>query len=141
MRATNFSMKSGIYFVVGGAQLDMHNDYDFTAFSYDVPTRSLLLTWRRRTIGEPTEVTLAVRDVTRLEVEPRRADLPFSEDDCLNGVAYVCDEDWGRGGFLTAGEPDDSWRWSFDFMSGAAIVVAAGTATLHLGPRAAEPRR
>jgi hypothetical protein len=33
MRATNFSVRSGIYFVVGGAQLDMHNDYDFAAFS------------------------------------------------------------------------------------------------------------
>jgi hypothetical protein len=72
MRATNFGVRSGICFVVEGAQLDMHNDYDFAALSYDVPTRSRHLVWRRRTVGQPAEVMLEIRDVTRATIPSSR---------------------------------------------------------------------
>ena len=135
MQATNFSVRAGIYFVLTGVQLDMHNDYDFTGFSYDVSSRALLLTWqrgtgRRVTLDQPGVVILEMREVASVEVRPRSAALPFTEDDCLNDVSYLADEDWGATAFQAAGEPDDAWRWVFGFMSGASIVVAAKTAML-----------
>ena len=139
MHATNFSVRAGIYFVLAGVQLDMHNDYDFTGFSYDVPARSLLLTWQRGsgkwvTLDQPGVVILEIREVASLEVRPRSAGVPFTEDNCLNDVSYLADEAWGRTAFQAAGEPDEAWRWCFGFMSGASIVVAAKSAMLRLGP-------
>ena len=83
---------------------------------------------------QPATVSLEIREVTSLELQPRTADVPFTEDDCLDNVAFLSDEAWGQEPFVRAGAPDDDWRWVFGFMSGAAIVVAAGTATLHVGP-------
>jgi hypothetical protein len=139
MHATNFSVRAGIYFVLAGVQLDMHNDYDFTGFSYDVPTRALLLTWqcgtgRWVTLDQPGVVILEIRKVVSLEVRPRSPVPRLSEDDCLNDVSYLADEEWGQTAFQAASEPDDAWRWSFGFMSGASIVVAAKSALLRLGP-------
>ena len=110
MHATNFSVRAGIYFVLAGVQLDMHNDYDFTGFSYDVSERSLLLTWQRGsgkwvTLDQPGVVILEIREVASLEMRPRSAGVPFTEDDCLNDVSYLADEAWGRTAFQGAGEP------------------------------------
>ena len=138
MHARNFSVRAGIYFVLTGAQLDMHSDYDFTGFSYDEPTHALRLTWQRVTGGavtldQPGVVTLEIRDVASLEVRPRGAAPAFAEKDCLNDVSYLADEAWGPTAFHAAGDPDDAWRWVFGFTSGASIVVAAKTAMLRLG--------
>ena len=50
--------------------------------------------------------------------------MPFTEDDCLSSFGYACDDDWRDGQFWVDSRPDESWRWSFLFMSGAEIQIA-----------------
>ena len=39
VRAANFQVESSIHFQQGGRDFDLHNDYDFIAFSYSVAER------------------------------------------------------------------------------------------------------
>ena len=140
MQPKHFSWSQGIYLHVGDQELDMHNHYDFLGVSYDVQARSVALSWRRGT-GDwvdpdlPLHVGIGMTGVHHFRVEPRDAALPFTEDDCLAGFGYDCDEDGADGPFWTDSPPDPAWRWSFEFQSGAEIVVGGEDAKVTLSGR------
>ncbi len=130
MKAINFKPVTSIELAFGEYEIDLHNVYLFTDFSYSVKSRILILKWIR---GEgkyvnqnwPHYIVLRIKDVDFFEVSPRDIDMPFSEDDCLEGIAYLTDEEWCNGPFWRDAEPDDNWKWVFQFMSGMSIIVGA----------------
>ena len=137
MRAENFSWSDSIYLVVEGQELDLHNCYDFQSFTHSIANRSVSLAWCRGA-GEwvdndlPTSICIEIFEVHYLRVRPRDPSMPFTEDDCLSSFGYDCDEDWADGQFWVEGNLDPNWRWSFEFQSGAEIVVGGERARVTL---------
>ncbi len=138
MRAVNFRVESSIYFAVDDLCFDLHNDYDFVGFSFDVAARRLALSWKLGSgewvkAGQARALRLEIDGVTRIEVKPRDPELPFSEDNCLAALGYIRDEACGQEGFWDDAAPEPAWPWVFSFQSGLVIIVGADTAQLHTG--------
>ena len=132
MKAKNFTVREAIYIVCGGRESDLHNWYAFRSFTYDVQTRELRLIWAKRDDDRilrehPSKLILAFQQVSSLEIQPRDPKLPFTEDDCLANIGYISKELGIPGVFASDKKPDDEWKWVFDFMSGAQVVMQAKT--------------
>ena len=126
-----------IYLTVGGANLDMHNDFDFVGFSYLVGSQTAKLTWRRGT-GDWVSSSLSslieieVLGVSYLATEPRNPEYPISEDDCLDCVSVVAAEDPTDACFTTSAPIPECWHHVFQFTSGFAIRLQADEALCRL---------
>ena len=143
--AEDFAWERSIYLVQDNTKFDLHNDFDFQSFSYDVENRTAVLVWSRGT-GEwvqsslPNVLRLEMTGITEVRISPRNPKIPFTEDNCLSSFGYASDDDWTDGQFWVDSRPDESWRWSFLFMSGAAIEIAGERAKallIHEAPDAA----
>jgi len=72
----------------------LHNNYTFQGFAFNVNSRELILNWVSGT-GEwipndnPGEITISASEVSILSISPRKQDVPYSEDGCLNCVMVV----------------------------------------------------
>lgn len=131
----DFEIVDGIYLVQSSYELDLHNNFNFVGLSYSVEDRTLLLSWRRSdgewvASGTPESVNVEFREVSEFRFMPRDAELPFTEDDCVNSFGYWVDEDWADGVIFTepSQNPDPVWLTAIDFMSGAVIAVQATSA-------------
>lgn len=131
----DFEIVDGIYLVQSSYKLDLHNNFDFLGLNYSVENRSLLLSWRRSdgdwvTPDTPESVKVEFCEVSEFRFNPRDAQLPFTEDDCVNSIGYWLDEDWAEGVVISepGKSPDQNWMTAIDFMSGAVIVVQATSA-------------
>ena len=131
----DFEISNAIYLVQSPHELDLHNNFDFLGLHYSVEGRTLLLRWRRSpgdwvACGTPAFVSIEFREVSEFRFEPRDAELPFTEDDCINTFGYRTDEEWADGVFDIAPTqtPDPKWLTAISFMSGAAIAVQAASA-------------
>lgn len=131
----DFEIVDGIYLVQSKYELDLHNNFDFLGLTYSVENRTLLLNWHRSD-GErvasrtPESVNVEFREVSEFRFMPRNAELPFTEDDCVNTFGYWVDEDWAEGVIMVepGQDSDPSWLTAIDFMSGAVIAVQASSA-------------
>lgn len=139
MRADNFAWKNSIYLQAEDLDLDIHNDYDFRRFSYEVEGRSVSLEWFRGS-GKwvdkklPKKIQLLMTGIDDLRVTPRDQEMPFTEDTCLSSFGYDCDEEWADGQFWVDNAPEPEWRWSFHFQSGMEIQVGGRNATVIITP-------
>lgn len=126
--AEDFAWERSIYLVQDNSKFDLHNDFDFQSFSYDVENRTVVLVWSRGT-GEwvqaslPNVLRLEMTGISEVRISPRDPKIPFTEDNCLSSFGYASDDDWTDGQFWVDSSPDKSWRWSFLFMSGAEIQI------------------
>ena len=133
MKTQNFSWSQGAYICANSQKLDLHNDYDFLGFTYDVEAQSVSLRWRRG-LGDwvdgdqPEKIRLSVFDVHYFKFVPRDPKMPRTEDKCLASFGYDSDEDGVDGQFWTVGPADPGWRWSLEFQSGAELVVGGSRA-------------
>ena len=135
----DFNIRNGIHLVQPPYELDLHNVYDFIGLHYSVEHRTLLLRWRRAQ-GEwiasdaPTAVSIEFQEVSEFRFLPRKTDLPFTEDDCVNAIGYWTDEDWADGVIIAEPGPDldPTWLTAIHFMSGATIVVQAVSANARI---------
>lgn len=135
----DFEIAGGIYLVHSKHELDLHNNFDFLGLNYSVEKRTLLLNWRR-TDGDwvasdtPEIVNVEFREVSEFRFMPRDAQLPFTEDDCINTFGYWVDEDWAEGVIIVepGQSPEPSWLTAIEFMSGATIAIQASSAHAHI---------
>ena len=80
----------------------------------------------------PLSVHIEFFNIHYLKIHPRDSEMPFTEDDCLASFGYDCDEDGLDGQFWMDGPADPTWRWSFEFQSGAEIVIGGERAVVTL---------
>lgn len=137
MRARNFTWRDSIYIRLGDEDYDLHNDFNFRRLTYDPAGQSLILEWELGTgdwvrKDQAKKILLRLQGVTSFSFKDRDPQLPFSEDDCLASFGYACDEEWVNGQFWTNNPPDEAWRWSFIFQSGAEIQVSGDAATIEI---------
>jgi hypothetical protein len=130
----DFEIRDGIYLSQSPYELDLHNDFDFTGLKYSIQHRRITLDWQRSDgdwvrPGTPATVSVEFREVSEFRFLPRDADLPFTEDDCLNTFGYWTEEDWADGVFVLEANqtPDPKWLTALEFMSGAVIAVQAAS--------------
>lgn len=136
MRLRDFELMS-IDLELGDAVYDLHNNFDFSGFSYDVPRRELVLRWVRSK-GEcvpadsPSQIVVTAHGVTYLAASPRSPEMPFSEDDCLNCVSVVGANQPAEESFITAEAPSPELHYVLQFMSGFTLRVQAEEATCRI---------
>lgn len=137
MHAINFTWHDPIHIRFDGQDYDLHNNFDFRQFTYDPNRQLLILDWELGNgdwipQGQPNRIRLRLKGVTQFSFRERNSEMPFSEDDCLASFGYDCDSDWTEGQFWTDKSPEDDWRWSFIFQSGAEIQVAGEAAVIEV---------
>ena len=137
MRSENLKWVGSVELLVGDIYLDLHNCFDFVSFQHDVRKRELTLIWRKGTgdwvdASLPGHLTICFYDVFHLAVRPRDAQMPFSEDDCLEDFGFYESGKTDKGPFFGVSEIDPNWLWSFAFQSRAEIVVGAQLAAATL---------
>ena len=113
---------------LGEEVYDLHNNFDFSGFSYTVATRELILRWLRGKgdwvpQDSPSEIVITVRKVSHLSVTARDAEMPYSEDDCLNCVSFVNANEATENSFMVSSPADPNLHYVFKFMSGFALRV------------------
>ena len=132
----NFKIVDGIYLVLEGYELDLHNNFDFTNLDYSVEHRRLVLNWQRSNgdwvrSDTPKALVIEFKEVSEFRFMPRDSEMPFTEDDCINSLGYWVDEDWAEGVIML--EPNQTaephWLTAIDFMSGAVLAVQAESAS------------
>ncbi|MBU2051403.1 MAG: hypothetical protein KKH61_20840, partial [Gammaproteobacteria bacterium] len=132
----NFKIVDGIYLVLEGYELDLHNNFDFTNLDYSVEHRRLVLNWQRSngdwvSSDTPKALVIEFKEVSEFRFMPRDSEIPFTEDDCINSLGYWVDEDWAEGVIMI--EPNQTaephWLTAIDFMSGAVLAVQAESAS------------
>jgi len=119
-----------IYLTLDGKSHDLHNDFDFRRFSYDLKERTLSLEWTRSSRDGPARLSpqaieVAMSGVSHFAASPRRHDLPYTEDDCLDCVSYVEPSASVEESFTTEAPLEDQWHFAFQFMSGLVLRVQA----------------
>jgi hypothetical protein len=138
VRAVNFQIESSIYLQHGGRDFDLHNDYDFIAFSYSLAERMVELSWARSPGDRvrrdmPARLMLSCRGVTHFSATGRDPEMPFTEDDCLSALSFALADGSFEHTFVASSVSeafDFSWHWLFSFMSGFTLRVAGESAHL-----------
>jgi len=121
---------------IDGQVYDLHNNFIFRGFSYDIASRELVLRWSGGK-GEwippdnPSEIVITARRVSHLSVVARDAEMPYSEDDCLNCVSFVNANEATENSFTVSSPADPNLHYVFQFMSGFALRVQAEEALCH----------
>lgn len=104
MKLINFVLKDQIYLVQGDLELDLHNDYDFIEYKYDVVRRNAILKWKKTkgdwvVKGIPGYIKIEISEIFYFSVTPRSPEVPYTEDVCLDDVSFETDEEWADGPF------------------------------------------
>ena len=130
---SNYKIVNGIYLVQASHELDLHNYFNFTGLNYSVEERKLILSWvrsKREGVSSdlPKSLTIEFSEVSEFRFMPRDAEVPFTEDDCIDTFGYWADEEWSEGVFTLvtdSQQPEPHWLTAIDFMSGAVILLQA----------------
>ena len=94
MKLTNFNIDTDqIALTYNGQYLDVHNNYEFRSFNFDVLSKQLYLTWTRSHEKWANEklcgFRLVFKNVSFLKVRERDAELSFKEDTCLSFISFL----------------------------------------------------
>ena len=94
MKLTNFNIDTDqIALIFNGQYLDVHNNYDFRSFNYDILSKQLHLTWTRSHEKWASEklcgFRLVFKNVSFLKVRERDAELSFTEDTCMSFIGFL----------------------------------------------------
>lgn len=107
--------------------LDLHNDFDFKGFSYNIERRQLSLNWKGTNAGwvadgNPSKVVITIYEVEFLKIAPRDNEMPFSEDTCLSDLTYYSSSERDQDECVYEQEkPTENDDIIFKFQSGQVI--------------------
>ncbi len=132
MKLSNFKIaKDNIALEIDDLYLDLHNCYDFIGFKYDVLNRTLEFNWQQNKgewiqEGLPFNVTLIMEGVYLFKAQERDPEMPFTEDDCLSSIGFICKENLDELVEYYSNEPkDDCTHLNLVFMSGFEVKIGA----------------
>jgi hypothetical protein len=136
MRLRGFQLL-GIYLTVADKSFDLHNNFNFTGFAYEIGARTLRLNWKRGAGAwvpstDPLDIQIDLLGISHFSASPRVEDRPYTDDECLDCVSFVESSQHIDESFTTAATPADDWHYVFQFESGLVIRVKAEEATCHI---------
>lgn len=90
----NFEIENNYALSFNGKHIDLHNNFNFWGFEYDVTKMTAILRWEKSTeqwaIRETiTGLSICHRNVTYMHVTPRDSEMPTTEDSCLKDITYL----------------------------------------------------
>lgn len=94
MKQTNFNIANdNIALNYNGMYLDLHNNFDFRSYTYDVTSRQLEFVWTRSHEKWAKEnicgFKLVFDGINFLKVRERDSSIPFTEDNCLSQIGFL----------------------------------------------------
>jgi len=94
MKLTNFKIDADqIALTYNGQYLDVHNNYEFRGFNFDILSKQLHLTWTRSHEKWANEklcgFILVFKNVSFLKVRERDVELSFNEDTCMSFIGFL----------------------------------------------------
>jgi len=97
MKLTNFHIDNdSIALNYNDKYLDLHNNFEFRSFNYDVTSRQLELIWTRSQEDWSNEIIcafkLVLRDINFLKIRERDSSLPATEDSCLSLIGFLSND-------------------------------------------------
>ena len=141
MKFEGFKFEGGICLQAEGKEFDLHNNFDFTGFTYDVQKANVTLRW----IGSESysservvRIEIEFRDVSRLSAKARDAEADvYPQDDCLAEICFVPPnlsmENWGTDEEIARREPSaEDWHCVFSFLSGFLLRVYGESAVARI---------
>lgn len=129
MRFLGFTL-SDVEIKVGTTGYDLHNDFNFKGFAYDIAAQTLTVQWQRCAgdwvpVSAPSGLEIQMRGVSYFSASPRDSKKPVTEDDCLSTVLFVGADKSSEDSYGSTGRVDEDMHLIFEFMSGFAIRVQA----------------
>lgn len=90
----NFGIENNYALSFNGKHIDLHNNFNFLGFEYDVTKMTAILRWEKSTeewANRETITGLSIchRNVTYMHVIPRDSEMPTTEDSCLKDITYL----------------------------------------------------
>ncbi|PVY41915.1 hypothetical protein [Pontibacter virosus] len=94
MKLTNFEIEDTVTLHYTGLYLDLHNDYDFHEFKYSLSSQVFEIQWDKLETEETTsnnidKFKLRFSAVSFLKIQERDAEVPVSEDKCLDVLGWL----------------------------------------------------
>ena len=139
MKLVGFSIaKDSIALERGSDYFDLHNNFDFQRLIYDLAQRTLELRWVRGAgdwvkATDPAELRLTFSGVYLFKAHERDAEIPFTEDDCLDSVGFIWDNLLSEMHGYTSNQPGDGCtHLNAIFVSGFSIKIGAESAALYV---------
>ena len=139
MKLEGFSIaKDCIALERGSDYFDLHNNFDFQGLAYSSAQRTLELRWSRGAGNwvkptEPSELRLVFAGVYLFKAHERDAEIPFTEDDCLDSIGFIWDNLLSEmHGYTSNQSGEGCMHLNAMFMSGFSIKVGAESAALHV---------
>lgn len=136
MLVENFVIVDSGAIEYNGCYLDLHNNFDFTALTYDVSKRCVVLEWCRNQ-GEWAgkekyeRLKLLFESVSIFTVRPRNNAKPYSEDESLSYLGYLHPDDLElMDGFLPPEQSCNDYHLVLGFESGLVIKLYSETIRL-----------
>ena len=94
---TNFKLYKNHAVQINDDIFDLHNDFAFLGFDYNVASRQLILKWKK--LDEqwvrhemPKTLDIILEHLEFLKIFPRDSEIQFAEDDCLRDWTYYSSE-------------------------------------------------
>ncbi|MEQ9036109.1 hypothetical protein [Gracilimonas sp.] len=137
MKLLNFSIsKDNIGFEQEDNYFDLHNNFSFGGFSYDVLNRVAEFHWLKGSgdwvpENSPDKIHLLVNDVVFFKVKERDSEMPFTEDDCLSIIGFIWNEMKDDMESYYSHQPEENCtHLILQFMSEMAVKLEGGSASI-----------
>jgi hypothetical protein len=118
-----------IYLNAGSESFDLHNCFDFVAFTYEPSSKVARLRWiPNGAVPQSRSLVVEFHGVTHFSATPRDPEIPFSEDTCLSAVGGIAPSDPTLEGIYS--EVPQGWHHVFTFMSGFVLRIGAESVSL-----------
>lgn len=128
MKLVNFKICDNYAISMGSIWLDLHNEYNFEGYRYDVTTNSVILLWSLSGLGRPAEALLAQKVTIRfVGVDLLKTKLLSGADDSagagiLSFLGFLHPDDLEiMDGCLTQEESGPAYHMIFRFENGLSI--------------------
>lgn len=89
----NFYIKDNHALEIAGLYIDLHNDFDFVGFEYNVPNREIKLHWKKSSReyinkNDFSSLILIHKTVTFLKVVEQDERSNYNDDTCLSEITF-----------------------------------------------------
>jgi hypothetical protein len=136
MKLEGFKFLAGVCLQFESEEFDLHNDFSFAGFTYDVIKRTVTLRWVPCRYAEnPRErprIVIEFWGVSHLSAKARDPAAADSEDECLAAVGHVS-ASWSMDeGFSWEVPQSEDSHCVISFMSGFLLRICGECATLRM---------
>ena len=139
MKLTNFTLsQDNIAIEHNDKYYDLHNNFDFISFNYNVKEKSACFTWVKSLEdwvpkNSPNHLELRFTNVSLFKSKERDFAIPYSEDNCLESLGFSFNEFQEKmDNVISNVSENDCSHFNLVFMSGFAVKLSAESATLQI---------